>query len=98
MRERLTAAFIVLSIALLLGAGVARTFVLQDLIREQVAGQLDQEADLVATVIVGHEAAGETVDEEFLATLVGPKNRLEYDVAGGATIVVTGEDYKGDGN
>ena len=51
MRERLTAAFIVLSVALLLGAGLVRTYVLQDLIREQVAGQLGQEADLVAAIV-----------------------------------------------
>src|SRR5690349_2976042 len=58
MRERLTAAFIVLSVVLLLGAGLVRTYVLQDLIREQVAGQLSQQADLVAAIIDGQEASG----------------------------------------
>ncbi|WP_028642996.1 HAMP domain-containing histidine kinase [Nocardioides sp. URHA0020] len=98
MRERLTAAFIVLSIVLLLGAGLVRTYVLQDLIREQVAGQLSQEADLVAAIVTDREASGGTVDAAFLQTLVGPEDRLEYDVAGDATVVVTGKDYQGDGD
>jgi hypothetical protein len=97
MRERLTAAFIVLSVVLLLGAGLVRTYVLQDLIREQVAGQLSQQADLVADIVDDQEASGGTVDEDFLQPLVGPKHRLQF-VEGGTTVVVTGEDYQGDGD
>ena len=48
MRERLTFAFIVLTVVLLLGAGAVRTYVLRDLIREQSAGQLGQEAELIS--------------------------------------------------
>ncbi|GAA4697231.1 histidine kinase dimerization/phospho-acceptor domain-containing protein [Nocardioides conyzicola] len=98
MRERLTAAFIVLSIVLLLGAGLVRTFVLQDLIREQVAGQLDQEADLVAAIVSDREAAGGSVDEKFLTTLVGPRDRLAYAADGADPVVVTGDDYQGQGD
>jgi methyl-accepting chemotaxis protein len=95
MRERLTAAFIVLSVVLLLGAGLVRTYVLQDLIREQVAGQLSQEADLVAAIIADREASGGAVDEDFLQPLVGPQDRIQYG-AGDAEVVVTGKDYQGD--
>lgn len=95
MRERLTAAFVVLSVVLLLGAGLVRTYVLQDLIREQVAGQLSQQADLVGAIIGDREASGEAVDEDFLQSLVGPQDRLEYD-AGDAEVVVTGKDYEGE--
>lgn len=100
MRERLTAAFIVLSVVLLLGAGLVRTYVLQDLIREQVAGQLSQEADLVAAIVSDREASGGSVDEEFLTTLVGPQDRLQYDgdASGDEPVVVTGKDYQGDGD
>ena len=95
MRERLTAAFIVLSVVLLLGAGLVRTYVLQDLIREQVAGQLSQQADLAAAIVGDREASGGAVDEDFLQSLVGPQDRLQYD-GGGAEVVVTGKDYQGD--
>ena len=97
MRERLTAAFIVLSVVLLLGAGLVRTYVLQDLIREQVAGELSQQADLVAGIVDDQEASGGTVDEDFLKPLVGPKHRLEF-TDGGSTVVVTGKDYQGNGD
>jgi hypothetical protein len=95
MRERLTAAFIVLSVGLLLGAGLVRTYVLQDLIREQVAGQMSQQADLVAAIIGDREASGGAVDEDFLQPLVGPQDRLQYD-AGDAEVVVTGKGYQGE--
>ena len=42
MRERLTLAFVVLTILLLLGAGIIRSYVLRDLIREQEAQHLSQ--------------------------------------------------------
>lgn len=95
MRERLTAAFVVLSIVLLLGAGAVRTFVLRDLIREQVAAQLDKQADLSAAIITAREASGEPVDEELLTTLVGSADRIEYVVAGAEPLVVHGPDYEG---
>ena len=95
MRERLTAAFIILSVVLLLGAGLVRTYLLQDLIREQVAGQLSQEAQLVAAIVADRERSGGSVDEEYLTSLVGPRDRLQYDVAGEADVVVTGKDYEG---
>src|SRR6478752_5230190 len=97
MRERLTFAFIVLTVVLLLGAGVVRTYVLRDLIREQSAGQLGQEAALIGSIVEDRQAAGGTVDEAFLTSLVGPKDRLEYDPPGADdAIVVHGDDYAGD--
>ncbi|MFC7492976.1 MULTISPECIES: histidine kinase dimerization/phospho-acceptor domain-containing protein [unclassified Nocardioides] len=95
MRERLTAAFIILTIVLLLGAGLVRTFVLRDMVREQVAGQLDQQASLVAAIVADRQAAGGAVDEEMLQKLVGPDDRLVLAV-GDSEIVVTGEDYEDD--
>jgi signal transduction histidine kinase len=95
MRERLTIAFVVLSILLLLGAGIVRTYVLGDLIREQEASHLAQEVELVAAVVGDREAAGDRVDREFLDNLVSQTSRLEYDPDGGRTLVVRGADYTG---
>lgn len=96
MRERLTAAFVVLSILLLLGAGAVRTYVLRDLIREQTAGQLTQQAALVAEVVADRVAAGEQVDRGFLEGLVGTDDRLSYD-GGGQVVTVSGREYDGSG-
>ena len=96
MRERLTVAFIVLTVVLLLGAGVVRSYVLRDLLREQEAAQLQQEAGLVAAIIDDRAAAGGSIDEEFLQTLVSPQGRLEHDPDRGQIVVVHGAEYTGE--
>lgn len=98
MRERLTLAFIVLTVLLLLGAGAVRTYALRDLVREQTATQLSQQAELFSTIVRDREEAGDEVDEAFLASLVGPDDRLEYVAAGADPIVVLGSDYDGSGD
>jgi signal transduction histidine kinase len=96
MRERLTVAFILLTILLLLGAGVVRTFVLRDLIREQEAEHLRQEAELVAAVVHDQAGTASGVDSDRLSQLVGSSARLEYDATGAAPpLVVRGPDYSG---
>ena len=96
MRERLTLAFVVLTILLLLGAGIVRSYVLRDLIREQEAAHLTREVELIATIVQDREQAGDPVDSAFLDTLVGDDARLEYAPEGARAVVVHGEDYTGD--
>ena len=95
MRERLTIAFVVLTIVLLLGAGVVRTFVLRDLIQEQEAGHLRQEVELIGAIVGDRDSAGGTIDDRFLTTLVSPDSRLEYAPKGAPALVVRGADYAG---
>ncbi|GAA4375506.1 sensor histidine kinase [Nocardioides caricicola] len=95
MRERLTLAFVVLTILLLLGAGIIRSYVLRDLIREQESQHLSQEVSLISTIVSGRDETGATIDEEFLQTLVSPDARLEYDPESGPPLVVYGEEYSG---
>lgn len=94
MRERLTAAFIILSIVLLLGAGAVRTYVLRDLFREQVAGQLDGRAQLLGDLLADRTAGGETLGAADLAGLVEDDERIEYvGETDGTAIVVAGDDW-----
>jgi signal transduction histidine kinase len=95
MRERLTLAFVVLTIVLLLGAGAVRTFVLRDLIRDQEASHLTQEVDLISAIVADREASGGAVNQKFLDSLVGDDSRLEYDRDGSDPVVARGEDYEG---
>lgn len=95
MRERLTVAFIVLTVVLLLGAGVVRSFVLRDLVREQEAEHLQQEAGLIAAIVEDRLGDGEPIDEALLQSLVSPQTRLEHDPDQGAPLVVEGADYAG---
>ncbi|MFC4785385.1 histidine kinase dimerization/phospho-acceptor domain-containing protein [Nocardioides sp. MAHUQ-72] len=95
MRNRLTVSFIVLSILLLLGAGVVRAFVLRDLIREQESAHLQQQSVLVSRVLEARQTSGGTIDRDFLSSLVAPDGRLEYVPAYGRSVVVQGERYDG---
>lgn len=97
MRNRLTAAFIVLSVLLLLGAGVVRSFVVRDLIREQESTHLQQQAVLSSRVVGDRVLSGDPVDGDFLATLVAPEGRIEYDPDGGRPVAAEGERYDGSG-
>ena len=76
MRERLTLAFVVLSILLLLGAGFVRSFILRDLIREQEGVHVQQQVVLVAKVVTARQQEGGAVDRGFLAGLVDDDGRL----------------------
>lgn len=96
MRERLTAAFIVLSIVLLLGAGAVRTYVLRDLFREQVAGQLDGRAQLLGEILADRTESGGTIDAAELSALVGHDERLDYlEDPDGEPLVATGKGWDG---
>jgi signal transduction histidine kinase len=93
MRERLTLAFVVLSILLLLGAGIVRSFILRDLIREQEGTHVQAQVVLVARIVADREQTGGVVDRAFLAPLVDRDSRLEYHPESGDPVVVRGEDY-----
>ena len=94
MRERLTLAFVVLSILLLLGAGFVRSFILRDLIREQEGVHVQQQVVLVAKVVSARQQEGGAVDRGFLSGLVDDDGRLVYTPANAAPVVVTGENYE----
>ncbi|HYF72579.1 MAG TPA: hypothetical protein VD864_07145, partial [Nocardioides sp.] len=79
-----------------LGAGVIRSYVLRDLIQEQEAAHLRQEVELIGAIVEDRARAGGSIDTEFLAGLVSPDSRLEYDADGEQPpLVVRGPDYAG---
>jgi signal transduction histidine kinase len=94
MRERLTLAFVVLSILLLLGAGFVRSFILRDLIREREGVHVQQQVVLVAKVVTARQQEGGAVDRGFLAGLVDDDGRLVYTPSNADPVVVTGENYE----
>ena len=94
MRERLTLAFVVLSILLLLGAGFVRSFILRDLIREQEGVHVQQQVVLVAKVVTARQQEGGAIDRGFLAGLVDDDGRLVYTPRNADPVVVTGENYE----
>ena len=70
MRERITIAFVVLAMAVLLGAGTVRAYTLRDLLREQEGAHLSHDVVLIGELVADQRAAGEPVDQEFLEGIV----------------------------
>ncbi|MGY2702189.1 MULTISPECIES: sensor histidine kinase [unclassified Nocardioides] len=96
MRERLTVAFVVLTVVLLFGAGLVRSYVLRDLIREQESAHLRQEVELIAAIAQDRVEAGGSIDQQFLDSVVSDRSRLEFDPGKGRTLVADGKEYDGD--
>jgi hypothetical protein len=94
MRKRLTVAFVVLTIVLVVAAGLVRGLMLRDLIREQEAGHVRQETQLIASIVTDREAGGRPVSPVFLQMLVRPDARLAYDARAAEPVVVEGADYQ----
>ena len=97
MRNRLTAAFVLLSVLLLVGGASVRGFVLRDLVREQESAHVRQQAELVARIVNARETSGGVIDRRLLEELVARDSRLTYDPHRGPGVVVHGEGYDGTG-
>ncbi|MBD8868754.1 HAMP domain-containing histidine kinase [Nocardioides donggukensis] len=92
MRERLTAAFVLIAVLVLTVVGIARLVASEDLVRAQAADALGREARMAAVVLVERDAAGQPVDEATLADLVAPDSMLEYR-RGDRVLRASGADY-----
>lgn len=96
MRERITIAFVLIAIAVLLGAGTVRSFTLRDLLREQESAHLRHDTVLIGALVANRRAQGRPVDKEYLSGLLEPSTRLRYVDPDGEAVVVRGEDYSGE--
>ena len=93
MRERLTAAFVALAVAVLLLAGALRLIALQDALRDQERAHLEGHAELVSDVLAARRQTGAPVTRQVLERLVDPDMRLEYAGPGAGSVVVSGPDF-----
>lgn len=96
MRERITAAFILLALVVLLGAGTVRAYTLRDLLREQEAEHINHAVVLIGQLVADRRASGQTVDAGFLHDVVLPDSSLSFTPAGGGKeITVVSDGYTG---
>jgi signal transduction histidine kinase len=96
VRARLTAAFVVLSVLLLLGALGVRAYTAHGLLRTHESRDLRVRADTLALVVEQRTELGRPVDRAFLSGVVDTAERISYDAGDGTTVVVEGKAY-GDG-
>ena len=90
MRERLVAAFVGITVAVIALYGIPRAFIVADLVRTGEQRQVDRSADLLAVAVGERREAGAAVDVAFLTPLVGRSGETLEVVAPGGRRVSTG--------
>lgn len=91
MRERLTSAFVAVTVTLLLAVLLARSYTTDGRLRAAATESIQERAGIIAALVELHHEADRPVTEEVLATLVEPDQRIEYEQVGRPEIVVEGD-------
>ena len=93
MRERLTAAFVVLTVTLLLGVLLVRTYTTDARLRAYESDQVNAQAETMAAFLSLRMDAGLPITEDVLEGVVGTDQRIEYDAVGQPPVVVEGDSF-----
>lgn len=94
MRERLVAALVGMTIAMIAMYGVPRAYLLADLVTTQASVQVARSADLMSVVVAERTRSGSPVTPEFLEGLLTDGEGIEY-AAPDDTVVRAGEPVTG---
>jgi len=93
VRQRLTGAFVVLTVALLLGVLLVRSYTADGRLRAAAAESIDERARIIAALVDLHHEEGRPVTEDVLAGLIEPDQKIEYEELGRPPLVVEGDDF-----
>lgn len=93
MRRRLAVAFMVVTLASVLGAGLVRTLTISSQLEDQELAHLHREAQVALAQITRVRADGGKVTSELLASLVTDQSRLQYDAPGGRRVEASGSSF-----
>ncbi len=94
MRERLVAALVGMTVAVIALYGVPRAYFLADLVHHQETRKVQRSADLLAVVLAEREHDSAAVDAGFLNDLLNEAEGIEY-VKEDGTVVTAGEVGRG---
>jgi signal transduction histidine kinase len=93
MRERLTAAFVVLTVSLLVGLLLIRSYTVESELRAHESDHVLAQAETMAGFLSMRMDAGLPVTEAVLRSVVGTDQRVEYDAVGGQAIAAEGDSF-----
>jgi signal transduction histidine kinase len=86
VRDRLVAALVGMTVAMIAFYGVPRAYLLADLVSTQENRKIERSATLLAVVIEERGADATPVDEEFLGGLLNTGETIEYVAPDGTTV------------
>lgn len=93
MRERLTAAFVAITLLLLVGAGLVRSYSVEGSLHQREDDYVAGGARAVAAIVAAEQSHGDAVDTSALEPFVSERLRISYQPADGPAIVLEGDDY-----
>lgn len=93
MRERLTAAFVVVTLMVVVGGAFARSYAVLGAVRERESDLVTSQARSIGQVVARELAAGDTVDAESLSQFLVPGMQLVYERRGQEALVLVGPDF-----
>ena len=96
MRERLIAAFVGLTIAVVALYGVPRAYFVADLVQQNEERTIERSLDLLAVLLTERSSVPAPITEEYLAKLLNQAERIEYVGPGGGGTVAAGEAVTGE--
>jgi signal transduction histidine kinase len=95
MRERLVAAFVVVTLFGLAVFGVVRAYAIQGLIQRSEAAQVQRSSTLLATLVEERRDHSEPVSPQYLRALLGADEWVRYVDASGRKVLVKSAGYVG---
>jgi signal transduction histidine kinase len=96
MRERLVAAFVVVTLLALAVFGVVRAYAVQSLIQRSETVQVQRSAALLATLVEERRAQGGPVSRGYVRRLLGADEWVRYPTPSGRELLVASAGYVGE--
>lgn len=96
MRERLTAAFVLMTLCLVFGAALIAGYAQQTEWREREGERLTVQASTIAMLVDLRVSQDAPIEPVLLESLVSDRDRLQVDLPGQDRMVVDGPDFEGD--
>ena len=93
MRERLTGAFVAVTVTLLLAVLLARSYTTDGRLRAEASESIEERAGIIAALVELHLDEGRPVTEAVLGELVEPDQRIEFEQVGGLEVAVEGDQF-----
>lgn len=90
MRERLIAAFVGLTIAVVALYGIPRAYIVAEQVQQNEERKIERSLDLLAVLLVERSSDAAPITEEFLSRLLNEAERIEYVAPDGASTVAAG--------
>lgn len=94
MRERLTVAFVAITLLLLLGAGAVRSYAIDGQLREHENEAVNAQAKTISIVLGDLVDDGGRIDQDSLQRFAVDDTRITYEAPGVQRLVVTGDGYR----